>query len=398
MPQDPQNALLTLSTQQALTKIDRQLAITDKLLALTPAEPDLIPLLLIKKDGTRKWGFANRKKEVVIPCVYDWVDPFSEGLARTKKEEKWGYLNQKGQEIAFIYDNVSGFNEGFANVEKNDKYGFINNRGQEIIPCIYDYAGSFSEGLAWVDKNSKHGFLNTIGQEVIPCIYDYAGDYSEGLAAIVKNGKVGYINHDGEEVIPCKFDFDFENADYFFEDLYFTESRAMVSQNGKWGFIDPTGKEITPYIYDYAGPFSEGLAVVLKSNKIGYINQTGQEVIPFKYDHCDNLWRYAFHEVLAAVCEKGKYHFINKKGESEIIGQYLDATPFSNGLAAVVVKNDNNGYWVSRECGYIDKEGNKTIPCVYDHSYQFSKYIARVIKGRREFYIDKNGIEYWSEE
>jgi WG containing repeat len=106
MPQDPQNALVPLSTQQALTKVGRQLAIKDKLLAFPPAEPDLIPFLLIKKDGTRKWGFANRKKEIVIPCVYDWVYPFCEGMAKVIKNRKNGFITSQGVELPIIYTIV----------------------------------------------------------------------------------------------------------------------------------------------------------------------------------------------------------------------------------------------------------------------------------------------------
>ena len=34
----------------------------------------------------------------VIPCKYDKVAPFDEGLAQVKLNEKWGYVNKSGVE------------------------------------------------------------------------------------------------------------------------------------------------------------------------------------------------------------------------------------------------------------------------------------------------------------
>ncbi|RLI97118.1 MAG: hypothetical protein DRO96_01495 [Candidatus Aenigmatarchaeota archaeon] len=64
------------------------------------------------------------------------------------------------------YDFVDSFSERLARVEKNGKWGFIDKKGKVVIPLEYDDAGSFSEGLAWVKKNRKLGFVDKKGNVV----------------------------------------------------------------------------------------------------------------------------------------------------------------------------------------------------------------------------------------
>ena len=62
------------------------------------------------------------------------------------------------------YDFVDSFSERLARVVKNGKYGFVDKKGKIVIPLKYDNAGSFSEGLAWVEKDGKEGFVDKKGK------------------------------------------------------------------------------------------------------------------------------------------------------------------------------------------------------------------------------------------
>lgn len=60
-------------------------------------------MVAVKKAG--KWGFINKEGKNVIPCQYDKVASFREGLVAVVKNGKSGYINTKGKEIVpFIYD------------------------------------------------------------------------------------------------------------------------------------------------------------------------------------------------------------------------------------------------------------------------------------------------------
>lgn len=80
-----------------------------------------------------------------------------------KKGEKYGYINTKGEEIIpCIYDYVYYFEEGLAVVEKDSKKGYIDKEGKEVIPCVYDNASDFANGIATVQKDGIWYILKLI--------------------------------------------------------------------------------------------------------------------------------------------------------------------------------------------------------------------------------------------
>lgn len=132
--------------------------------------------------------------------------------------------------------------------------------------------------------------------------------------------------------------------------------------------------------YDCLGTFNGGLAIVKGVNNLfGFIDKTGKEVIPCKYKEVNE-----FKEDLALVKdEAGRSFFIDRTGE-KTSWSYIDAEPFSEGLAPVL---GLNGLW-----GFIDKSGNQIIPCKYKDVSSFSEGLASVqTKNDYYRYIDKNG-------
>jgi hypothetical protein len=127
------------------------------------------------------------------------------------------------------YDAVHVLSEGFARVKLNDRYGFIDETGAEVIPSIYDDAEDFSEGLARVQLSSEYESLDD----------GYVFDHT-GLVCIGLNGKYGFIDKTGAEVIPLTYD----NV------MWFQEGLIRVQLNGEWRFINKTGKEVTLESYE----------------------------------------------------------------------------------------------------------------------------------------------------
>lgn len=328
------------------------------------------------------WSISQTEEDhlLVIPYQYDGADAFSEGLAVVEKEGKWGYIDKKGDVIIpFLYEFANSFSEGMAAVQKEGRWGYIDKKGNEVVPCQYDFVSNFSDGLGKVEKNSKYGFVNNRGEVVVPCKYthdkgesDIRDDFHEGLLAKTNGGKYGYIDKEGKEVIPYKY-----------EDVQaFSEGLACVKKDGKWGFIDKTGNEVVPCQYDFVSNFSEGVAGVAKGGKAGYINKEGTEVIPCQYDYA-----YDFSEGLAMVMKQGNYSFIDINEKTVIKCAVLhtevpnmDLYKFHENMALV---NDGSKY------GYIDKSGNEVVPCRYDYASGFSEGMALVSKGEKWGFIKK---------
>jgi len=54
-----------------------------------------------------KWGFIDKKGNVIIDAVFEKAEEFSEGLAKVCIEDKCGFINSKGKFVIDpIYENV----------------------------------------------------------------------------------------------------------------------------------------------------------------------------------------------------------------------------------------------------------------------------------------------------
>ena len=246
---------------------------------------------------------SSEKLEIIIPCNYDEVYPFRDGVAKVVNEGRFGLIDKYGNELVSCrYDQIKEFKNDLAKVQIGDKYGFIDKTGKEIIPLKYDDAGLFSEGLAGVTLNGKRGFVNKTGKEVIPLIYDYAESFSEGLASVRLDYKWGVINMNGDIITDIKYEYV----------GLFNEKRACVVLNRKYGFIDNLGVEVIPCIFDDVTNFSEGLACVEKNGIWGYINIDGEYSISGRY-----LYPSIFQNGIAKVTHvaSGKTYYMDKNGD-----------------------------------------------------------------------------------
>jgi len=312
-----------------------------------------------------KWGFINSAGEIVIEPKFNQVFGFHEGIATARSGAiwdkrkaaflglagRWIHINKKGDPAykkSNFHVSPDGFSEGLAAVwlaERKstgfwtyiveEKWGFINMKGEIVIPVKYhDVRFPFSEGLAaFEDPNLKDGYINHAGEVVIEPCYVLALEFSEGRAAVKKKEGWGFINKHGDVVIPLQYD----SARSFSEDL------AAIKKNEKWGAINKQGEVMISFEYDYIRSFSEGLAAVKKNDKWGYIEKNGQVVIPFKFDDAET-----FSDGLAPVEVGGKWGYINKKGDFVIEPKFYLASPFTEGFAKVAVGD---------KLGYIDKQG-----------------------------------------
>lgn len=345
-----------------------------------------------------------------IPCQFDYVRPFSEGLAAVRMGDyetgKWGFIDTTGKEVVPCqFDAVQPFSEGLAAVCKGDpydggKWGFIDKTGKEVIPCQYLSAGDFHDGLAkvgadlgvanqWGDT-TRYGFINTTGKEVIPCQYEYVGDFSEGLAVVQQlddeGEKYGFIDAAGKVIVPLG---KYEHVEDF------SEGFAVVRDgNGEYGFIDATGKEVVPCKYPIANDFHGGLARVAMNTGVkdewgnaeyryGFIDAAGKLVIPCEYEAA-----WDFSEGLAVVRQvvdnDEKYGFIDATGKEIVpLGKYGNARDFSEGLAAVGVDSGEKDEWGNPifKYGFIDATGQEVIPCQFSEGSQFNAVPMRFSNG-----------------
>jgi hypothetical protein len=221
---------------------------------------------------------------------------------------------------------------------------------------------------------------------------------------------------------------------------------AIATQKGKAGFIDETGRWKIKPVYDEATGFYNGLAAVRSGELWSYINNRGDYVIPPGFDHATPFYNrqfavvtngqdqlyinrkgeilfdaspnlVIFYEDLAAFEMNGKFGFINKNHEWEILPEYDQVWPFRNGIAKV--KRDGQWIYISRlgkemydvqmdtyasadkallfkkskdqQWGFVNSEGEWIISPVYDDVKSFSEGLSPVKLNDRWGYINMKG-------
>lgn len=294
-----------------------------------------------------RWGYVDKKGNVVIPLQYDYALPFHEGLAAVASNGYWGFINKAGEvaikpqfEMIDIQpDDIGGFSEGLAAVSIDDRWGFVDKSGNIVIKPQYDYAFSFSEGLAAVRHHDKWGYIDKQGKIVIELMYEFASSFSEGAASVYYFDGWGFIDKTGEAFTG----FIYPSPSTFKEGL------APVDD----GFIDFNGKLVINFLdehyYDSADPFHDGIAAVYKIMQrelyYGFMDRQGNEIIAPQFPLARTI---QFREGRGAINEDDRWGFVDRTGAVVIPPQFEDISgDFKEGLVGVSV----NGKW-----GFIDKD------------------------------------------
>lgn len=361
----------------------------------------------VRENG--KWGFADSTGTVLIPCTFEWVEDFTEGVAECGLSGKSGFVNKAGKvTIPCEYDQVEPFKHGLSVVEQNKKMGVINKTGKLIVPFEYDEISEFSEGLAAVSIMEKYGYIDETGKLVMSIQYTKAGDFNEGLAAVEADGKSGYINKLGAIAIPLSFEWCEK----------FVGGFAKVKIDKKYGLIRKNGSYFLPCEYDLIGEFAEDAILLVKDTKYGFADRNGNVFIPLDYDYngssiatikfengavtaekhkkqglIDKTNKYItakdfvriepYSEGLAAAKKKEKWGYIDEKQKVQIQYNFLSAESFIDGMAKV---KDKSG-----KTGFIGHNGKPIIDFSFDEAGVFKNGLCDVVIDEKTGFIDAQG-------
>jgi hypothetical protein len=225
---------------------------------------------------------------------------------------------------------------------------------------------------------TRYGYMDVTGTVVIPVRFRSARSFSEGLAAVELDGRWGYLDRTGTMVI----------APQFLLAHDFKDGRALAKfAPDNWKYIDRTGAPAVGIDFGswsiHARDFSEGLAAVFieDQDRFGCLPSVGQRV----RDEYEKSRGY----VSPQFC--GRWGFLDRVGRFVVEPQFIEAYDFSEGLAAVRVRDpqvpDQKGW----RYGYIDRGGRLAIPARFEAAFEFSEGRGRVVLGGRRGFIDRAG-------
>ncbi|MBE2280393.1 MAG: WG repeat-containing protein [Ignavibacteriaceae bacterium] len=228
-------------------------------------------------------------------------------------------------------------------------------------------------------------------------IYDDSGEFREGFCSIKKGNKWGFMDTSGNIVL----DFKYELSSWQIGWLYFQNGlcRIPTSEQGKKVFIyiDTNFKEVIK-LTDVADAtdFSGDRALVFpatKPSRLYFIDKSGKEVAGSSknYNFIAGIKPLVFSEGAYVYFDPGKskYIYVDNKGKQIINGEFEDAMPFSEGLAAVQTLTNTN----ERKWGFIDINGNVVIDYKFSEKPgDFSEGLASVTDRQfKKGYINTKG-------
>jgi protein TonB len=280
--------------------------------------------------ATGKWGFRDNEWNVLIPAIYDEVQPHFDTIIAVKKDGKMAALDIKGNyRIPLIYEqimpNLSPFPSqyGYAAVTKNNAqrntWGMVDAYGKVILPEKFQYVRAITPTLlvGRVDgdsilqfHNSKGKLLYKIaGKKIEPIDIDntcfgvdgidrktrfykldgtlvYPADPKSGMwtdgerTILRKDNQWGMIDAKGETIIP----FEFSRIKHGLPGQFLVEKRDEKYAYGGMGVYDKNGKVVMPVAHLSIVPFGKIYRVHdLSADKNGISSEKGAEILPALY-------------------------------------------------------------------------------------------------------------------
>ena len=216
----------------------------------------------------------------------------------------------------------------------------------------------YSNGLSAYYENGLWGFISTSGDVVIKPIYEEVTDYDGSFIRVRKDGKWGVITSSSKTIFPCQYD----------SITAFTEGIALAVSNGQKFYLYENGKiKALPTSFDFY-EFSDGFARIrdTKKGKWGYVDTKGNVRINPQFDEA-----FDFKAGHAVVTLKGKMYSINKAGDKHQLpfNPAQKLTVFSNGTGYVENLNGTKSFF---------SKGFKLSPGEYQEINDFSDGLARV--------------------
>ena len=225
------------------------------------------------KKAPRHHGLMNEQGKIVVPCRYNDIGYFKEGMAIVENDHSHkGYINIHGEEVVPTkYWNAYNFSDGRGRVENDDNlYGYVDQEGNEVIPCAYERATSFRHGMAGVCKDGMWALIDRDGKPLTPFQYDGIWPMENGLICYMEYNRYGFMDKELNRLTVAQYN----------EVSYYGDGMTVVKQNYRSGYIDDKGREVIPCIYSRIGhPFSRGYARVARDGMAGYIDKEGHEVV-----------------------------------------------------------------------------------------------------------------------
>lgn len=223
-----------------------------------------------------KWGIIDKTGRTLVKPQYAWPIVFVGDYAEVQLNGKWGVINKKYQYVLPCkYNSLSVFKDGIAFCKSGDVETVINLKTKKNLFSINEKKVSirlceYSDGLILANDNNtgNYGYLNLSGKKVIPFTFDRAEAFNEGLAGVMIDNRVAYIDKTGKKAFDPTFYLpEFDGTMEGTEISAFKSGMAVIYDNVpseygynlvRTGIINKKGEIVLPIIYEWIDRDSSG--------------------------------------------------------------------------------------------------------------------------------------------
>lgn len=271
--------------------------------------------------NNNRYGIIDENGGIVLPLVYtDVIRDGTIGFIVQDTLGNMGYVNNRGEFIVpCVYDDVKGFNEGLMVVATSNKCGYVDSLSDWVIDSIYDDARDFSDGMARVKKGNEWMFIDKKGNVVESLKYEeILTGFSDNRAFVRQNGTICMVNRRGTVIKQIDVDSVYS----------FNEGYAGFKKNGKFGMLDTNGNVSVAPKYEKLSSYENGLAKYKKDNLWGLIDTGGNVVVDASHNaDCGTIDGYALLWGQDTVYNESPMTYYDQKGN--VIWKDMPGNKFS---------------------------------------------------------------------
>lgn len=345
------------------------------------------------------YGFLDRQGKVVSEEKFSYVKFIYKDIAAVKKDYGQYFLTRIGGgrvgDMYFV--DISEFKDDYAVVEIKGKYGVIDYTGKIVIPVEFVKIRDYQNGFFVASKVGRngdimYGLIDKNGETVIDFEYSDIVGPSEGFITYKIGNLYGIMDLSGRIVLEpeyellsevvntcalfCKANCDVTQKLYDYDRARYYGNVGYVCINKKDNIYEIIKKELG-YIYS-ASVFSNGRAEICEEKGRCYIiNNKFEQLSSDEYSVIRDYF-----EGLSFACKEcnydyGEWFLLDIYGKQVTKKSFKQVMDFSEGLAAVVMKEEWNINW-----SFIDRDGEVVIEGnQYDIVKSFKEGRAAVCKG-----------------
>ena len=311
-------------------------------------------ILKFQKDG--KYGLVDFKGKLILDAEYDDIYAL-EGVKKNliiEQNGKKGLVNTSMGEIIInpVYDEISTLSDSYENgyiVVANGKYGLISADAKIIFEPEFDEIKHTSSNEYYaVKKEENLQIVNSSGEAQLTSGFDEVVDINGDNVTVVVNGLYGAEKIDGITVIEPEY----EDLKYIYGTYY------IAKKNGLYGVISTTGEvkinfEYATMSYIKKADFIEAEDVLYQTD---IFNRNFDLVLDDVIISDLNI-----DEGYVRVRKDDDYKYYNFKFEEK-----TNIEVFTTNTLFLVKENG--------KYGYVNKNGEKIVDCIYDDAKEQNKY------------------------